>query len=78
MILVKKIQKNIKKYCSHCDGEAKYELYFTNPVIIQRGSNGAFCEHCMYLLKSAINQITSHNKNVKICNARSNLLNTTP
>lgn len=60
---LKKIKKNIIKYCSHCDERASYLLYYTNPVIIQQGSNGALCKKCMKLL---INEIKKVTKDIKL------------
>ena len=50
MVDVKKLGKKHVHYCTHCDNRASYLLYFTNPVIIQQGSNGALCEKCFELL----------------------------
>lgn len=66
MIKVKKLGKNVVKYCTHCDKRASYTLYFTNPVIIQQGSNGSLCEQCMGLFKYEIDKATSNNKSIKV------------
>ena len=62
MVDVKKLGKKHVHYCTHCDNRASYLLYFTNPVIIQQGSNGALCEKCFELLKNAIIKISTLNK----------------
>jgi hypothetical protein len=64
MVAVKKLRKNVVKYCNHCDDRALYVLYFTNTVIIQQGSNGALCKRCMELLKTAVVKATSPNKSL--------------
>jgi len=62
MVAVKKLRKNVVKYCTHCDSRALYVLCFTNPVIVQQGSNGALCKRCMGRLKTEVVKATSPNK----------------
>lgn len=66
MIKVRRVGSKERKYCTHCDNRAVYVLYFTNPVIIQQGSNGALCGRCMGGLKKAIEKATAPVKNNKV------------
>ena len=57
MIAVYPISPKIKKYCSHCDDKAVYEIYFCNPKLIQQYSSGCLCNKCMEKLKKEINRV---------------------
>ena len=64
MIKVKLVDKE-QKYCTHCDSPALYVMYFSNPKVVQQGSNGALCSQCMERLKVEIDKVTSPKKPVK-------------
>jgi hypothetical protein len=73
MITVKVLVGDDRKYCTHCDNRAVYELFFTNPVIVQQGSNGALCERCMRRLEKAIAKVTSPNSTQQLNEIKANL-----
>jgi hypothetical protein len=58
MISVRKIIGDERKYCTHCDDRALYELNYLNPSIVQQSSCGVLCEQCMKQLKAAIIKAT--------------------
>ena len=58
MIRVKK--NNTIKYCTHCDKPAAFLLYYTNPRIVQKSSNGALCDSCIGKLAVAIAKCIGH------------------
>lgn len=61
MISVRKIVGDERKYCTHCDERAYYELNYSNPRIIQQSSCGVLCRRCMGRLKTAIAKATCSN-----------------
>jgi hypothetical protein len=65
MISVKRLVLDERAYCTHCDDRALYKLFFTNPKIVQQGSNGALCGRCMGRLKAAIEKATAPVKKSK-------------
>jgi len=54
MIQVYPVSKKLKKYCSHCDSIAVFEIWFCNEKIIQQSAAGCLCEPCMALLKAEV------------------------
>lgn len=76
MINVYPISSKLIKYCSHCDKVAVYEIWFSNPKIVQQCCCGCFCEKCMKRLKDQINKVVHCDcKKYNICDLKNNNCN---
>jgi hypothetical protein len=59
MISVHPISEKVRKYCTHCDAPASYEINLINPKIIQQSSTACLCDPCMSILLREIINISS-------------------
>jgi len=58
MITIYPVSKDVKKFCTHCDKPAKFDIDACNPSIIQQSITMCLCQKCMTRLKSEVNKIT--------------------
>lgn len=61
MIQVYPVSPKLRKYCSHCDGIAVFEIWFCNEKIIQKSAAGCLCKPCMARLKTDVVKATAPN-----------------
>ena len=61
MIQVYPVSTKLKKYCSHCDSIAVFEIWFCNEKVIQQSAAGCLCEPCMARLKDEVVKATTPN-----------------
>ena len=59
MIKVYPVSSKSRKYCSHCDRVAVFEIWFCNEKIIQQSAAGCLCEMCTERLKNEIVRVTT-------------------
>jgi hypothetical protein len=57
MIHLYPISTKIKKYCTHCDKPAEFELIACNPKVVQQSTTACFCRKCMDKLKELVNKV---------------------
>lgn len=60
MIRVYPISSKLRKYCSHCDCIAVFEIWFCNEKIVQQSAGGCFCRPCMEWLKAEIDKAVTN------------------
>lgn len=60
MIRVYPISSKLRKYCSHCDCIAVFEIWFCNEKIVQQSAGGCFCRPCMERLKAEIDKAVTN------------------
>jgi len=61
MIQVYPVSPKLRKYCSHCDSIAVFEIWFCNEKIIQQSAAGCLCDQCMARLKAEVVKATAPN-----------------
>ena len=57
MIYLYPVSIKVKKYCTHCDAPAEFELMACNPRVVQQSTTACFCGQCMARLKKLVSQV---------------------